>query len=85
MISQMFVLDHYHNARWLLVHVDDLKCLATTSPTTHAQCMDGNCATQKTSHKCSLQYGQVHEQLSVMIKDDGSILGITENDATMRH
>ena len=28
-------IDHYHCARWLLAHVNDLKHVATTSPTTH--------------------------------------------------
>ena len=40
--------------------------------------------TQKTSHKFSgLALDQIHEQLNAMVKGDGGVLGITENEAAL--
>ena len=47
--------------------------------------MKGNFVTQKSKHKfSSLAHNQVHEQLNVIVKGDGGIIGITENDAVLR-
>ena len=84
-IPWMFSLAHYHNARWMTVHVRDLLTLENTCPTTHEQFLNGNFVTQKTSHKFSaLAHDQVHEQRNAMVKGDGGIVGITENEAALK-
>lgn len=84
-IPWMFALDHYHYARWMTVHVRDLLALEFNCPTTHAEFLKGNFVTQKTTHKFSaLAHDQVHEQLNAMVKGDGGVIGITENEAALR-
>ena len=83
-IPWMFALDHYHYARWMTVHVRDLLALEVNCPTTHAQFLKGNFVMQKTRHKFSaLAHDQVHEQLNAMVKGDGGVIGITENEAAL--
>lgn len=83
-IPWMFALDHYHYARWMTVHVADLVNLKHTSPDTHIQFLNGNFVAQKTSNRFSaLTHDQVHEQLNAMVKGDGGVIGITENEAAL--
>ena len=43
--------------------------------------MKGNFVIQKTARKFSgVAHDQVHEQLNAVVKGDGGIVGITEND-----
>ena len=67
---------NYHYARWLTVHVNDLISLENNSPLTHAEFLTGRFVTQKTRRK-------VHEQLNAIVKGDGGIIGITENEAAL--
>ena len=84
-IPWMFALDHYHYARWMTVHVSDLLALQKKCPSIHAEFLKGNFVTQKSKHKFSaLAHDQVHEQLNAVVKGDGGIIGITENDAALR-
>ena len=41
-IPWMFALDHYHYARWLTVHGNDLISLENNSPLTHAEFFTGS-------------------------------------------
>ena len=44
----------------------------------------GNSVTQKTTHKIlSMAHDQVHEQINAIMKGDGVIIGITENEAVL--
>ena len=84
-VPWMFVLDHFHYSRWLAVHVTDLLELEKNSTDTHQEFLKGNFVTQKTSNKfSSMAHDQVHEQLNAMVKGDGGVIGITENDETLR-
>ena len=85
-IPWMFVLDHYHYARWMTVHVRDLLTLENTCPTTHEQFLNGNFVTQKTSHRFSaLAHDQVHEQRNAMAKGDGGIEATNKKDTRCHH
>ena len=85
MIPWLFVSDHYHYARWLSVHVQDLKCLQINCPAVHDEFLKGNFVTQKTNHKFSLMpHDQIHEQLNAVVKGDGGVIGLTENDPAMK-
>ena len=77
-------MDHYHYARWLTVHVTDLNKLPNDSPHTHTEFVNGNFVTQKSSHKFSaLAHDQIHEQQNAIMKGDGGIIGITENEGAL--
>ena len=80
-IRWMFAMDHYHYAGWLTVHVTDLNKLPNDSRHMHTKFVNGNFVTQKSSHKFStLAHDQIHEQQNAIMKDDGGIIGITENE-----
>lgn len=84
-ILWMFAMDHYHYTRWLTVHVTDLQELANDSPDIHLEFVKGNFVTQKSLHKFSaLAHDQIHEQQYAIVKGDGGIIGITENEGALR-
>ena len=69
----------------MTVHVRDMLVLEANCRTTHAQFIKGNFVTQKPTHKFSaVAHGQVHEQLNVMVKGDGGVIGITDNETALR-
>ncbi len=83
-IPWMFAMDHYHYSRWLSIHVRDLMQLHNRCPSAYAEFMAGHFVTQKSSHKfSSLAHDQIHEQLNAMVKGDGGVIGITENDQAL--
>ena len=85
-IPWMFALDHYHYARRMTVHVKDLLALPTTCPSVQDEFVAGHFVTQKSHHKFSaLAHDQIHEQLNAMVKCDGGVVGITENEAALKH
>ena len=84
-ILYMFVMDHFHYARWLSVDVSELQELQTDSMDTHNAFLDGNFVTQKSSRKFSaMADDQIHEQQNAKVKGDGGVIGITENEAALR-
>ena len=84
-IPWMFAMDHFHYARWLSVHVRDLVQLEHECPKVWEEFRRGLFVTQKTSHKFSMMaHDQIHEQLNAVLKGDGGIIGITENESALR-
>lgn len=84
-VPWMFALDHFHYSRWMAVHVTDLLALENNSKDTYEEFLKGNFVTQKTNKRFSgMAHDQVHEQLNAMVKGDGGMIGITENDETLR-
>lgn len=52
---------------------------------TYEEFMKGHFATQTSGHKFSaLPHDQIHEQLNAMVKGDGGLLGLTENDSALK-
>ena len=79
-------MDHFHYARWLYVHVRDLMQLEGECPTVWNEFLKGHFVSQKTLHKFSMMaHDQIHEQLNALVKGDGRIIGITENESAMQH
>ena len=69
----------------MTVHVNDLLSVQKKCPSINAEYLKGNFLIQKSKHKFSaLAHDQVHEQLNEIVKGDGGIIGITENDAALR-
>ncbi len=84
MVRDMFLFDHYQYARWLTVHVADLLRLKERCPSIWEQFQNGTFVTQKTSNPFScLAHDQIHEQLNGVMKGDGGIIGITENESAL--
>ena len=84
-IPLMFALDHYHYARWMSFHVKDLLALNATCPAVYDEFVRGNFVTQKSQYTFSaLSHDQVHEQLNAIVKGDGGVIGITENEAALK-
>ena len=48
MLPFSFTLDHLNYARWLSVHLKDLKSLSSTNPTIYAAFLEGNVVVTKT-------------------------------------
>ena len=83
-IPWIFTFNHSHCARWLSLHLHDLSSLKSVSRNTH-EFVKGKFVTQKSSHKFfTLTHDQVHEQLNAMVKGDGGVIGISENEASLR-
>ena len=84
-IPWMFALNHIHYARWLTVHVIDMLRLQSRCPAVNKHFVEGNFVTQKSSHKFStLAHDQVHEQQNAILKGDGGIIGITEDQSALK-
>ena len=84
-VPWMFILDHWNYARWMSVHIYDLELLEKTCPAVDMEFRKGHFVTQKGSHKFSmLAHDQVHEQLNAVVKGEGGIIGITENEAALK-
>ncbi len=84
MIHDIFVFDHYLYARWLSIHIDDLLRLKERCPSIWEEFTKGHFVTQKTSNRFScLAHDHIHEQFNAVMKGDGGIVGITENEAAL--
>ena len=85
-VPWMFAMDHFHYARWLSVHVRDLIQLERECPKVWNEFLKGHFVMQKTSRKFSMMaHNQIHEQLNAIVKGDGGVIGVTENEAALRH
>ena len=71
---------------WLTVHIRDLVQRPLHCPPGFAELLSWKFVTQKTPHKFSaLAHDQVHEQVNAMLKGDGGMVRITENQSALQH
>ena len=85
LLPWMFVLDHHHYARWLSVHVRDMKNLETNNPDIYQEFCKGKFVVKKTNRSFSLMaLDQNHEQENALIKGAGGAIGLTENESALR-
>uniref|UniRef100_UPI00358F76BE uncharacterized protein n=1 Tax=Myxine glutinosa TaxID=7769 RepID=UPI00358F76BE len=76
-----FVLDHTNYARWLPVHIRDMKAL----PNEIRDELKQNWVFMKTSRKfSSMPLDQAHEQNNETVKGSGGAIGLTENPAALK-
>lgn len=69
----------------MAVHVTDLRTLEINNKDIHEEFLKGNFVTQKTKRMFSaMAHDQVHEQLNAMVKGDGGMIDITENEEALR-
>jgi len=85
LIPWFFALDRTNYARWLSVHIRDMIDLPNTNSEVFSQFNLGKFTVTKTTHKFSgISIDQAHEQLNAIVKGDGGVVGLTENDAALQ-
>ena len=71
LVHWFFKFDHYHYARWILVHLRDMMALSHFHPDIHTEFVKGHFTVKKTSNAFSnLAIDQAHEQNNAVVKDD---------------
>ena len=84
-VPWMFSMDHFHYERWLSVHIRDLVQLENECPVVKDKLEKGHFVTQKTCRRFSMMaHDHVHEQFNAVLKGDGGVIGIIENDSALR-
>ena len=77
-----FALDHGNYARWLPVHLHDMRTLYLTNPAIYKEFNERYFVVSKNVRKfSSIPIDHAHEQNNKIIKGDGGAVGLTENSA----
>ena len=81
LVPWFFALDHTNYARWIPIHLRDMKALPT-----HAKDQLKNCWVIPKSQKkfSSMPIDQAHEQNNEFVKGSGGAVGLTENPSAFR-
>ena len=80
-----FALNHYNYARWLSVHLLDMRALPQTAPDVAGKFNEGFFTINKSSkHFSAIAIDQAHEQNNAIVKGDGGAVGLTENESALR-
>ena len=83
--SWFFAMNHTNYARWLPVHIRDLKQLGAQHPAVEDAFKAGKFTVKKTQRRFSaIPIDQAHEQNNKIIKGDGGAVGLTENPSALR-
>ena len=76
-----FALDHINYARWLPIHIRDMRSISDSILEDFQRCW----VLQKTQNIfSSMPLDQAHEQSNELLKGAGGVIGMTENPATLR-
>ena len=79
-----FSLDHVNYARWIPIHVRDMKSLPSNIMKEFKD--HGHWVLSKTGNRfSSIPLDQVHEQANKVVKGSGGAVGLTENPAAFRY
>ena len=88
MLQWFFALNHHNYARWLSVHLLDMRALPQTAPDVARRFDDGFFTVNKSSKRFSaIAIDQAHEQNNAIVKGDGGAVGLrrlTENPSALR-
>ena len=77
-----FSLNHTNYARWMPIHIRDMCSLQLSHPKVDEEFRKGQFVMKKSKRRfSSMAIDQGHEQNNAIMKDDGGIVGITQ-DAT---
>lgn len=81
LVPWFFILDHTNYARWLPVHIRDMKCIPDGIKDQFQSCW----SFPKTNRKfSSMPLDQAHEQYNKMVKVAGGAVGLMENQDALR-
>lgn len=76
-----FALDHINYARWIPIHIRDMKSLPLSIKEQFKNCW----VVQKTKNRFScMPIDQAHEQNNKLVKGSGGAVGLTENPSAFR-
>lgn len=79
-----FALDHTNYARWVPVHIKDMKSLPESLKREFQD--NHHWVLSKTGKRfSSMPLDQVHEQANKMVKGSGGAVGLTENPVAFRY
>ena len=85
MLPWFFAMNHSNYARWLSVHLRDMRSLDQKVPDVAAEFKKGLFTVNKTPKRFSaIAIDQAHEQNNGMVKGDGGAVGLTENPNALR-
>jgi hypothetical protein len=85
LLPWLFALDHQHYARWITVHLRDMKNLEKCHPDIFSEFLKGKFVVQR-SHRAfsSIAVDQAHEMNNATVKGTGGAIGLTEDAAALR-
>ncbi len=79
-VGCFFALDHYNYARWVPIHINDMKSLQGS----FKEIFKEYWVVPKTSNRFSaIPLDQTHEQENAKVKGVGGVIGLTQNTATL--
>ena len=85
LIPWMFSLDHINYARWLSVHLREMRALQVKHPDVYRHIRQRQFVVHKTKHAFSaIALDHAHEQINASVKGDGGAVGLTENPGALR-
>lgn len=85
MIPWFFAMNHTNYARWLPVHLLDMRQLSQTAPSVASKFEDGHFTVKKTPRNFSrMAIDQAHEQNNSIVKGEGGAVGLTDNPNALR-
>ena len=76
-----FALDHTNYARWLPIHIRDMKCLPGPVQQRLREC---SVISKSSSSFSSIPIDQAHEQNNAMVKGSGGAVGLMESPVAFR-
>ncbi|KAL8624293.1 hypothetical protein ACOMHN_034016 [Nucella lapillus] len=83
MMPVFFALDQHNYARWMSVHVNDMKNISAIESVRH-EFQQGHFVLRKTGRPFSrLALDHAHEQNNAIVKGDGGAVGLTGNPAAL--
>ena len=83
LVHLFFALDHVNYARWVPIHLRDMKSLPTSVRKEFEQ--EGHWVLSKTNNKFSaIPIDHAHEQENKNVKSAGGAVGLTENPIAFR-
>ncbi|MES9884863.1 MAG: hypothetical protein ABW185_28795, partial [Sedimenticola sp.] len=81
LVCFFFALDHYNYARWIPIHIRDMKSL----PAAIEDEFKKHWVVSKTTNRFSyIPIDQVHEQENAKVKGNGGAIGLTEDQTALR-
>ena len=79
--EDFFAFDHYHYARWVPIHVEDMKRLPNS---VFGEFRNGRFSVTRSNKRFSaIAIDQSHEQLNKKLKGTGGIIGLTQDPVSL--
>ena len=84
LMPYLFANDNTHYSRWGTIHLHDMVTLQETNPSIYDEFISGNFVLHESCGRfLGVALDQAHEHKNCVIKLDGGIIGITENESAL--